>query len=141
MGLLHQHEKLTKQWDYQANKVVLLFGAIIYILYLHLVKAVSLRLSVYIVKRGYGSSVPILVRNLTDNTIIEYSSMSAAAVALGMIDDSQLLPYVAKGKPYSNREGNLYLIEFKTREDRDKGLARYNKRLATMKASRTTKNR
>jgi len=32
-----------------------------------------------------------------------------------------------------------YLVEFKSQADRDKGLARYNKRLANMKAKQIAK--
>ena len=107
--------------------------------YMHLIKAESLDISVYVVKSGFGYSVPMLLRNIDNNTVVEYPTMSAAALALGIKTDDNLLVHVIKGTPVVTPNGAKYLVEFKSQADRDKGLARYNKRLANMKAKRIAK--
>jgi len=106
---------------------------------MHLIKAESLDISVYVVKSGFGYSVPMLLRNIDNNTVVEYPTMSAAALALGIKTDDNLLVHVIKGTPVVTPNGAKYLVEFKSQADRDKGLARYNKRLANMKAKRIAK--
>jgi hypothetical protein len=106
---------------------------------MHLIKAELLDISVYIVKFGFGYSVPMLLRNIDNNTVVEYPTMSAAALALGIKTDDNLLVHVIKGTPVVAPDESKYLIEFKSQADRDKGLARYNKRLVNMKAKQIAK--
>jgi hypothetical protein len=89
---------------------------------------------------GFGYYVPMLLRNIDNNTAVEYPTMSAAALALGIKTDDNFLVHAIKGIPVVVPDGAKYLVEFKSQADRNKGLARYNKRLANMKAKRIAKN-
>ena len=104
--------------------------------YMHLIKAESLDISVYVVKSGFGYSVPMLRSNIDNNTVVEYPTMSAAALALGIKTDDNLLVHVIKGTPVVTPDGAQYLVEFKSHADRDNGLARFIKGLANMKGTR-----
>jgi hypothetical protein len=79
----------------------------------------------------------MLLRNIDYKTVVEYPTMSAAA--LGIKTNNNLLVHAIKSTPVVAPEGSKYLVKFKSQADRDNGLARYNKRLANMKAKRITK--
>lgn len=105
---------------------------------MHLIKTESLDISVYVVKSGFGYSVPMLLHNIHNKTVVEYPTMSAAALALGIKTDDNLLVHAIKSTPVTPG-GSKYLAEFKSQADRDKELARYNKRLANMILKRIAK--
>jgi hypothetical protein len=106
---------------------------------MHLIKTESLDISVYVVKSGFGYSVPMLLHNIHNKTVVEYPTMSAAALALGIKTDDNLLVHAIKSTPVVAPGGSKYLVEFKSQADRDKELARYNKRLANMILKRIAK--
>jgi hypothetical protein len=96
--------------------------------YIHLIQAIGLGMSVYMVKRLVGQAMPVMVESLVDGKVTEYRSMNAAlkVIVPGKPNDSHLLGLIVNGKPYTNKEGLSYLIRYKNGEHHVAAVQRYN---------------
>lgn len=110
-------------------------GVYLWCNYMHLIYAVNLGISVYVVKRYISRNIPIILTNLIEETEpMIYNSLKLTAKALGMSNHSLVVAYAVTGKPFKSKNGNNYVLAYKYEQDYLAGLAQYKKRLAWQKA-------
>lgn len=86
--------------------------------------------------------MPAIVKNLTDGTVEEFTSINGAANATNDRQVNNFVrSYVLKGKTYTKKDGKEYLVEYVNKSDHDSQVNMYSELNKKHKATQYAKNR